>query len=88
MPELNNNRDSIPDVRGAERNVEPHLQPPDGLSSELHEVNLCLTALSLRAHANLKWFDNEDLDFAAARRTAAQLVDSIGELQTLIARLQ
>lgn len=67
-------------------NVETHLQSNDGLLLELPEVDLCLTVLSLRAHANLQWFDGEDLDFEAARRTAAQLVDPIGELQNLIAR--
>ncbi len=64
-----------------------HQEPPEGVSRELHEVDLSLTAVSLRVHANLLWLGKDHLDVESARRTARQLVDSIGELEALVARL-
>ncbi|KQV78129.1 hypothetical protein [Rhizobium sp. Root1220] len=88
MRDMSLSHSGIAKDRGADGTEVPeYLQPPAGMSSELHNVNLCLTSLSLRIHANVRWFDKDDFDVTAARRTAGRLVASIDELQTLIARL-
>ncbi|MDI7865030.1 hypothetical protein MRS76_24235 [Rhizobiaceae bacterium n13] len=66
---------------------EHHMEPPIGISHEMHLVNLCLTAVALRIHANLRWLDREDPNIAEARRTSAKLVEHINHLETLIAKL-
>jgi hypothetical protein len=67
--------------------VRQHLEPPEGVSREMHAVNLCLSVISLRVHANMRRFHTDDPDIRAARTTATQLVECVSQLETLVGRL-
>ncbi|MDI7925209.1 hypothetical protein, partial [Ferirhizobium litorale] len=75
--------ESRPDVATTIR----HLEPPAGISANMHAVNVCLSALALRIQATMRWFDQDVPDIAVARRTAANLVDDIARLEMHVARL-
>lgn len=64
-----------------------HLEPPTGISRELHEINLLLGTIILQARANFNWLDKPAADVAAAKRGTEVVLQQVRELRKLVLRL-
>lgn len=75
------------DTSSADARIPRQLEPPPGLSMELHEINLVVGTIILQARANLNWLDEPACDTAAARRGTESVLHQARQLRKLILQL-
>lgn len=75
-------------ITGSTREILPdHLRAPDGITQDIHEINILLTAIIVNAQADFRWLNRKSPDAAAARKTTSRLVAQVQQLQVIVGTL-
>ncbi len=61
-----------------------HLAPPEGLTQELHEINLVLGVIHISAHADYQWLNRDSPNIPAAKQTTNKMLLQVQKLEKLI----
>jgi hypothetical protein len=61
-----------------------YMRAPEGMTQEMHEINLLITTISIGAHASYRWLRGDLPNTEAARRTSMRLCTQLKRLAALV----